>query len=342
MNMKQERATPEVAFTIKCDGCELPVYRLGEQFRPAGYKNIDLEYECLLVGGYKTPTHTVKYFPARAGIRWARGEGLFGRGKKIFVPSSGNFLLSVVHVVMIEGLDIEIIGVVSSKLGAGKRADLDKLNIRLLTEIDLANALGRDKSGDMFEMLEAYSRDSGIPILHQYNCDRQGGWNYKSYLPISTALKQVIGDKVPIFPFTAGTKGKGRGIDLGLKVAVFPCPGQSFPGGRDEQGIRHVGNDFGLEPIRRRLNHLVAYHMAGDLYAAGIPVGITAAAELATGQHFSLEYLEPGRNPNDIAFGRKITLLVVASDTIGPYKEEGMEHVPHLFRDMVDPRLLAA
>lgn len=333
---------PEVAFTVACDGCELPVYRLGEEFRPLGFKDIDVEYETLIVGGYMTPTHTVKYFPARAGVLWARQHALTGRGMKILVPSSGNFLLSVCHVVKAEGLPVEVIGIVSSKLGAGKRADLEKLGIRLLTEIDLAAILGRSAPGEMFEMLAAYSKDSGLPILHQYDCDDQGGWNYMSYGPIAEGIKRMIGRRISIFPFTAGTKGKGRGIGMrlrGRRIAVFPYPGYGFPGGRDEIGIEFVENEFGFNPARRSLNHLVAYHTAGQLYHAGIPLGITAAAEVGTGFNVSAEYLRPHRSIRPIVINGKVTILVVASDTIGPYIKEGMRYAPHLFKDMVDPRL---
>ena len=291
-----------------------------------------------MVSGDITPTSNVKFFPAIGGVDWAQKAGLTGPGKKMFVPSSGNFLLSVDHIIKKKCVDLKIIGVVSSKLGVGKRKDLEARKIELITERDLATSLGLSEPGDTLDMLAEHSLKSGIPIMHQYNCDSQGQWNFRSYLPIAEEVICKIDGGISIFSATAGTKGKIRAFRTGNVVAAFPYPGESFPGGRDEDAIEHVGNSFGFEPIRRTTDQIVAYYWAAKLYEAGIPVGITAAAEFVTARHYSLEFLRSPHHPEKIIIDGKIRILIVASDSIGPYIQEGMKYFPHMYGQMVDPR----
>ncbi len=343
--------TPEVVFTIRCGGCDLPVIRLDGSFTPSAYKKMGIPYEILLVRGDATPSKNVKYFPAMEGLKWAKKAGLIGPGKTMFFPSSGNFLYSADQIVKEEGIELELVGVVSSSLGAGKLKDLQDRNIRLITERDLAKELGLPAPVHMFEMLKQHSRNTGIPILHQYDCVAQDGWNFKSYRPIARDIIRHLGGKISIFVATVGTIGKYRGVGVPIAlhasmrfdhitelVAAFPYPGYAFPGGRDEEGIGHVGNSFGITPVRRTTNYIAVHHLAAQLYEAGIPVGITSAAEVLTGIQFSLEKLRPPYRPEDIMFDGVIRILVVASDTIGPYIEDGKEVVPELFSKMVDPR----
>lgn len=312
-------------FEIDCGGFSLPVDLLPQSFTPERVRSAGVKMEILVVRGDLAPSKTIKYLPARAGIGWVQKAGL---GKRILVPSSGNFLGAVSDYVRSHGIGIDIVGVVSSKLPAGKREALDGRGISLLTEIDLARAIGFQCPvlPDLFDLIDRYSGKCGIPVLDQYHCPPQKQWNAESYRPIPDALLRHTGGQVSVFTSTAGTKGKYCGVGVPLwkhnskteLAVVFPYPGDQFPGGRDEDAIGHVGNSFGMaEPTRRRTSLAAAYEKAALLYRAGFQTGITLAAELATAEHYVLEF--DGRYDLITCADGVIRVVLVASDAIDPY-----------------------
>ncbi len=340
----------DVAFTIECGDNKLPAVWLPPQFEPTACKAAGVKVRYLSVLGYYAKSGTIKSIPAKAGLAYAIKSGWTGRGKKILTESSGNFLASLKDAIdERDDIELDLIGIISSKLPAGKRADLGRRDIDLMTELDLARELGLEKPVDSFTMVQMYSERYGIPNLDQYNCDYQGGWNRLSYKPIADEVYRQLGDTVSLFDATAGTKGKFRGVGVELKaqsprteiVITFPYPGYAFPGGRDEEHIEKVRNSFGTDAlIRRRTDLYAAYERAKRLFLAGIPAGITFAAELATAEHRILELLSEHRLETIMGPDRVVTVLLVASDSIYPYLGEMREFAPHVFNDVVDPRFV--
>jgi hypothetical protein len=331
------------AFEISCGTCVLSAEWLPDTFVPQVLKDNKERIRFLVVRGDKTPSGNIKYLPAQDAVKWLLESGLAKSGKKtrVLVPSSGNFLISFWKVLEERsdelkelGIEIEIIGVVSSKLPVGKRHMLEEKGIILWTEFDLARLLDLPNPGEILDMLREYSRRTGIPVMDQYDCD----WNWMSYLPIPTEVARRT--QVSLFVTTEGTKGKHRiGVTLGVPiVAAFPYPGQAFPGGRNEVDIEKVTNPSVIEPIRRRTALSAAYDCVAQLLAAGIPGGITLAAELETALHFLLERFHE-KNLHELrCTDGSIVVLLVCSDGIDPYIDDVREHFRLRYRQVLSLR----
>ena len=339
LHIVPRNSDPQAAFQIRCDGCSLSARWLPDYFVPEEVRKAVPKTRILAVLGYETPSNNLKYLPARKGLEWAIAEGLTGPGRKILVPSSGNFLESEQVVIDEEGIELTLIGVVSSKLPTGKRLRLERRGISLITELDLQRELGLKVPDATLKMLKAYSTKVGIPVLDQYDCT----WNSDSYLPIPEEVYEQIGP-ISFYCTTAGTKGKHRvGVEMKrrsgrtLLVVVFPKPGHAFPGGRNEELIKEVANKFGIEPMPRHTDELVAYERIGQLYPEGITAGVTFGAEVGVAQDFLLEMLVAGRIDELLLDDGSITVLIVCSDSIFPYISEGKRRLPHLFGKIPDP-----
>lgn len=340
---KALKTRPATAFEIQCGGCTLPAHWLPQGFVPS---MLPAEVKVLVVDGTKTPTRTVKYLPALGGARWAQKNSLTGPGRRAFFPSSGNALFSFVDVVRQEKVELEPIGVVSSRISSGKRVLLEGTGIELITEIDLAKALGLSKPGDTFEMLDEYSNMTGIPIIDQYNCPADHNWNAESYIPIPEQVQQHVGD-VSLFLSTAGSKGKQQvGVELlknnpnmGLYVVYplqpdYPNPPVTFPGGRGKGDIHKVRNKFVVEPTEVFVDEDDALRQAAQAGLVGLCGGITFGAELAAAQDVLVKLHLAGRLRQMCRSDGSIIVLLVISDTIFLYKEEMMRKYPRQYEEI--------
>lgn len=321
-------------FLIQCEGCSLPARWL-DRFVPDEVRKRVRDVRPLFVEGYKTPSRNLKYFPAKSGIKII-AEDYDG---PLLAPGSGNFAESSKVILDEERRTNELIAIVPSHQPAGKRQRLERRGISIMNELDLQRELGLRKPEPTFRMLKQYAERMGYRILDQYDCD----WNSDSYLPIAEQIIRQTGG-VSLFAGTAGTKGKFRiGAELKRKraathlVVVYPPPGQAFPGGRNKQQGLEVANQFDIEPTAEfYVDELVAYEQMGLMYPY-IETGVTGAAELSAAWKYILAMHEAGRIDELRIDGGPIIPLVVCSDSIFPYVDEGMKHFPHLFGEVVEP-----
>lgn len=285
----------------------------------------------LAVAGYDTYTRTIKLLPAAAAAIWIM-KVLWPQyhnpetGKiTVLVPSSGNFLYSLLAYIKANNLPIDVIGVISSRTPKEKRALIDGYKIKILTEIDLARELGRNEIGEMFEMLYQYGERFDIKVVDQYNCGDYN-WNAESYREMAVSLHERFGEFAEVFT-TAGSKGKSAlvywlnkmGNSTKLRT-VYPRPSCTFSGGRGigEDEIGKVQNAFLTREHRVIVDDISACQRAILASRLGFYGGITWGAEadaedqilawgIVTGK---LEKLRRKRKDG------KVYTLTIASDSI--------------------------
>ena len=313
---------PDPAFEIETEDCRIPVWELSQEFVPTPVRHLNILI--YVVGGYHTPSGSIKHIPASDMLKRAIGTGLCQKGQTVVEATSGNFGASLAYCAKRYGLTV--VAIVSDNLPEGKLLPLRRQGAQIMKEREVAKLLGLDRPVPTTELARLYSEKIGGVHLNQYG----NPWNPESYTAlIAPELWRQTSGQAVIFVSAVGTTGTMMGLGGYFKkknphlkvIATMPYLGQNIDGTRDSRRLKEVCFPWQkLADHKRRLDERVARAVSVELHQAGIHAGPSSGAALATLNHYLLELAEEDGLDSLRQGGGPIVAITTFADTLFPYK----------------------
>ncbi len=310
-----------IPFSEEWGDYEIPVVVLPEQLIDESLRRLGVVFYAFL--GFLAPPGNGKRIPAAYMFTQAKKAGIIIPGQsRVIEPTSGNMGLSMAYCAKRAGVDFT--AVVSDRTPEGKVEPIRRQGAAVLRESELRRHLGIEGALSGIDLCRMDAERNGTVFLNQY----ANPWNWEAYYyQVADPYFSGIAGQSRFSVIASGSAGTLVGLGRRWKercpgfrmAATIPYNGQDIGGMRSRERRAESTQPWqDVTDIDEPIDYRVAERMSEECDKAGLPIGGSGGASIATANHLLVEMSPEQREALRTPDGR-IGVMLYLADTRYPY-----------------------